>query len=85
MPDLRLEEDSQRGRTFGPPLVEVSHGKGYSLDLCERVVARVGAGMSRRQAAKQFAVSESCAIKLLNRFETTGLTQLAPTLRKATS
>jgi transposase len=47
-------------------------GKGYSQDLRERVVARVGAGVSRRQAAKQFAVSESCAIKLMQRFEATG-------------
>lgn len=47
-------------------------GKGYSLDLRERVVARVGAGLSRRQAAKQFAVSESCAIKLVKRYEMTG-------------
>jgi transposase len=47
-------------------------GKGYSLDLRERVVARVGAGLSRRQAAKQFAVSESCAIKLMQRYERTG-------------
>lgn len=47
-------------------------GKGYSLDLRKRVVARVGSGHSRREAARHFGVSESCAVKLMRRVETTG-------------
>ena len=43
-----------------------------SLDLRERIVRAVEAGSSRREAAEQFAVSESCAIKLLQRWERTG-------------
>lgn len=47
-------------------------GKGYSLDLRKRVVARVRSGQSRREAARHFGVSESCAVKLMQRVETTG-------------
>lgn len=47
-------------------------GKGYSLDLRKRVVARVRSGHSRREAARHFGVSESCAVKLMQRVETTG-------------
>lgn len=47
-------------------------GKGYSLDLRKRVVARVRDGHSRRDAARHFGVSESCAVKLMQRVETTG-------------
>lgn len=47
-------------------------GKGYSLDLRKRVVARVRSGHSRRDAARHFGVSESCAVKLMQRVETTG-------------
>ena len=43
-----------------------------SLDLRERIVQAVEAGSSRREAAEQFAVSVSCAIKLLQRWERTG-------------
>lgn len=43
-----------------------------SVDLRERIVRAVEAGSSRREAAEQFAVSESCAIKLLQRWERTG-------------
>ena|SRR5665213_1853821 len=46
--------------------------KPYSLDLRERIVRAVEAGSSRRGAAEQFAVSESCAIKLLQRWRRTG-------------
>jgi transposase len=46
--------------------------KPYSIDLRERIVRFVEAGGSRRGAAAQFAVSESCAIKLLQRWERTG-------------
>ena len=42
-------------------------GKGYSLDLRERIVAQVAAGGSRRGAARHFGVSDSCAVKLLAR------------------
>jgi transposase len=46
--------------------------KPYSIDLRERIVQAVEAGSSRRAAAAQFAVSESCAIKLLQRWQRTG-------------
>jgi transposase len=35
-------------------------------------VARVKSGHSRRDAARHFGVSESCAVKLMQRVETTG-------------
>ena len=47
-------------------------GKPYSLDLRERIVAHVSAGGSRRGAARQFGVSDSCSVKLLARVEHTG-------------
>ena len=47
-------------------------GKGYSLDLRERIVAHVEAGGSRRGAARQFSVSDSCAVKLVARVGRTG-------------
>jgi len=47
-------------------------GKGYSLDLRERIVAHVAAGGSRRGAARQFEVSDSCAVKLMARMDRTG-------------
>ena len=43
-----------------------------SLDLRERIVEAVEAGSSRREAAEQFEVSVSCAIKLVQRWERTG-------------
>jgi putative transposase len=43
-----------------------------SLDLRERIVAAVEGGLSRRAAAERFQVSESCAIKLLQRWKRTG-------------
>jgi transposase len=39
----------------------------YSLDLRVRIIAFVEAGHSRRAAARHFGVSDSCAIKLLQR------------------
>lgn len=42
-------------------------GKSYSNDLRERVVAFVEAGHSRRAAARHFGVSDSFAVKLLQR------------------
>lgn len=43
-----------------------------SLDLRERIVGAVEGGLSRRAAAERFDVSESCAIKLLQRWQRTG-------------
>jgi transposase len=50
--------------------------RALSLDLRERIVRAVESGSSRRAAARQFAVSESCAIKLVQRWHATG--SLAP-------
>lgn len=47
-------------------------GKGYSLDLRKRVVSHVKSGHSRREAARHFGISESCAVKLMQRVEATG-------------
>jgi transposase len=47
-------------------------GKPLSLDLRQRVVTRVEAGHSRRAAAAHFGISESCAVKLMQRVEATG-------------
>jgi len=47
-------------------------GKSYSLDLRERIVARVAGGGSRRGAARHFGVSDSCAVKLVARVGLTG-------------
>jgi transposase len=47
-------------------------GHSYSLDLRERIVALVRDGCSRREAARHFGVSDSCAVKLLQRVEATG-------------
>jgi len=48
--------------------------RSYSADLRERVVAFVGAGHSRRAAARHFDVSDSFAVKLLQRFDRVGST-----------
>ncbi|MBB4278902.1 transposase [Rhizobium mongolense] len=47
-------------------------GKSHSADLRQRVVALVSSGQSRRAAARHFGVSNSSAIKLLQRRERTG-------------
>jgi transposase len=47
-----------------------------SIDLRERLVAAIEGGSSRRAAAQRFGVSESCAIKLMQRWQQTG--SLAP-------
>ncbi len=47
-------------------------GKSYSVDLRERILAHVAGGGSRRGAARQFSVSDSCAVKLVARAEATG-------------
>jgi putative transposase len=51
-------------------------GRPYSKDLRERIVDAVEAGASRRATARQFAVSVSCVIKLVQRWRQTGT--LAP-------
>jgi transposase len=45
----------------------------YSQDLRERVILAVEGGMSRRAAAERFGVSESAAIKWVERVERSGL------------
>ena len=54
-------------------------GRPYSEDLRSRIVAAVEAGATRAAAAEQFAVSVSCAIKLVQRFRRTG--SVAPAAR----
>lgn len=44
----------------------------YSEDLRERIVQAVEGGASRNRAAAQFAVSISCVVKLLQRWDRTG-------------
>ena len=53
-------------------------GKSYSLDLRERIASWVEGGHSRRDAARHFGVSESCAIKVLQRVAATGSPEPAP-------
>ncbi|MBV9741405.1 MAG: transposase, partial [Hyphomicrobiales bacterium] len=47
-------------------------GKPYSMDLRERVVAAVAAGLSRNRAAKQFGIGISTAINWVKRVDETG-------------
>jgi transposase len=47
-------------------------GRPYSEDLRSRIVAAVEGGMSRNAAARHFAVSVSCVVKLMQRFRRTG-------------
>lgn len=47
-------------------------GKSYSSDLRDRVVAFIEAGHSRRAAARHFGVSESFAVKLMQRVKQQG-------------
>ncbi len=47
-------------------------GKSYSSDLRTRISDHVAAGNSRRDAARRFGVSASCAIKLTQRIAKTG-------------
>jgi putative transposase len=57
-------------------------GRPYSEDLRSRIVAAVEAGMSRNAAARQFAVSVSCVVKLMQRFRRTGTVAPAPRGKK---
>ena len=47
-------------------------GKAYSQDLRDRIAKDVTAGRSRRETARRFGVSASCAIKLVQRVTKTG-------------
>jgi transposase len=47
-------------------------GQSYSLDLRTRIIEHVRAGHSRREAARHFGVSPSCAVKLVKRVDRTG-------------
>src|SRR5258708_2370688 len=47
-------------------------GRPYSLDLRDRVVARVTAGESCRSVAKRFGVSVASVVKWSQRFRVTG-------------
>lgn len=47
-------------------------GKAYSSDLRDRISDHVSSGHSRRDAARRFGVSVSCAIKLAQRVARTG-------------
>src|SRR3954464_15965770 len=47
-------------------------GQSYSLDLRARIVGHVRPGHSRRDAARHFRVSASCAVKLLKPADRTG-------------
>src|SRR3546814_15267287 len=47
-------------------------GQAFSRDLRDRISGHVAAGHSRRDAARRFGVSVSCAIKLVLRVAKTG-------------
>ena len=49
-----------------------------SLDIRERVIAKVEGGYSRREAAEQLEISPSAAIKLLQLWTTTGSAEAKP-------
>ena len=57
-------------------------GAPLSLDLRKRIVAAVEGGLSRRAAAARFAISESCAVKLMQRWMQTGSVAPARPLRR---
>jgi transposase len=56
--------------------------KAYSLDLRERVVARVMAGESCRQVAKRFEISVASVVKWSQRFRATGSAAAKPMGRR---
>jgi transposase len=57
-------------------------GRPYSEDLRIRIVGAVKAGASCSAAARQFGISPSCAIKLLQRWRRTGSVAPAPRGKK---
>src|SRR5512134_1452669 len=52
--------------------------KAYSADIRERVIASVEGGASRREAAEQFEVSVSAAVKWLQSWRRSGRTTAKP-------
>jgi transposase len=50
-------------------------GKSYSSDLRDRIAGHVSLGHSRRDAARRFGVSASCAVKLMQHVARTGSAQ----------
>lgn len=65
--DLKSESDSGFARTVIHRVGRWIMGKSYSADLRDRVVAFVDGGGSRRAASRHFGVSESFAVKLMQR------------------
>lgn len=53
-------------------------GRPYSLDLRERVVIAMTAGMSGQQAARHFSISESSALRWARRARETGNPKAKP-------
>jgi transposase len=53
-------------------------GPPYSLDLRERIVAAMTAGMSGREAAKHFSIGESTALRWARRVGETGSPRAMP-------
>ena len=52
--------------------------KAYSGDLRVRVIDMVQAGASRREAAEEFSVADSTAVKWLQRWEESGSAEAKP-------
>src|ERR1019366_7866802 len=50
----------------------------YSVELRERVIARVESGASRREAAEHFEISRSAAVKWLQRWRDAGSAMAIP-------
>src|ERR1039457_2325494 len=50
----------------------------YSVELRERVIARVESGASRREAAEHFEISPSAAVKWLQRWRDAGSAMAIP-------
>ena len=53
-------------------------GRPYSLDLRERVVTAMAAGMSGQQAAQHFSIGESSALRWARRARETGSPKAKP-------
>ena len=52
--------------------------KAYSVDLRVRVIEMVQTGASRREAAEEFSVADSTAVKWLQRWEESGSAEAKP-------
>jgi transposase len=52
--------------------------KAYSADIRGRVIARVESGASRREAAEQYEISASAAVKWVKCFRDTGICAAKP-------